>query len=433
TGQRTIWDILWSCLFTIFACSWVAVHPNMPAPGAKWWRVALTRLELMAWTIIVPELMIFWAMRQWFGARKLERMYRDEGWTMTHGYFIQMGGFTLFHGDAPKEVLSPKRLKYLAAKGEIEFPNITEEEIQDRSKGDALSKTLVIGQTTWFIAQCISRKAQGLVTTELELVTLGFAVLNAFMYYFWWNKPLDVRKSVPVYLLNTPKGNEGQLIEYDNNRYGNTVETPNTTGSTRTPDFNMAKFHPHKLKVILDVSTILSNIFYRWPVNAVVAIFSRIGDMSSLTSSTDIVMRGEMQVHTFYAMELTIAQGSRALVCISLIGMIFGAIHCAGWNFLFPSHSELILWQVSSLVITAVPFSLALVILLQLTFPSPSNFAERVLHTFSDFTIEYIVAACIPLYVLARLALLAEAFVTLRDLPPGALAVVQWTSFLPHI
>ena len=30
--QRTMWDSLWSCLATIFACSWVSVHPNIPGP-----------------------------------------------------------------------------------------------------------------------------------------------------------------------------------------------------------------------------------------------------------------------------------------------------------------------------------------------------------------------------------------------------------------
>ena len=133
-------------------------------------------------------------------------------WTKTHGYFIQTGGFVLFHGPRRIGVLSPERLEELSKKRLIEFPTITEEEIKDRSKGDALSKTLVIGQTTWFIAQCISRSAQGLVITELELVTLAFAALNGVMYFFWWNKPLDVRTTVPVYLLDTPLPEEGVLI-----------------------------------------------------------------------------------------------------------------------------------------------------------------------------------------------------------------------------
>ena len=54
-------------------------------------------------------------------------------------------------------------------KGEIAFPTITEEEIEDRSKADGLAKGIAVLQTTWFIAQCISRTAQGLIITEIEL------------------------------------------------------------------------------------------------------------------------------------------------------------------------------------------------------------------------------------------------------------------------
>ena len=36
-------------------------------------------------------------------------------------------------------------------------------------------------------------------------------------------------------------------------------------------------------------------------------------------------------------------------------------------------------------------------------------------------------------YVVSRLLLLVEAFVSLRHLTPGMLALVKWTSFIPHI
>lgn len=126
------------------------------------------------------------------------------GWTQTHGYFIQMGGFMLHKGDVPQGVLSPEKMKELLAKGEIEFPTITEKQIQDRSKGDGLAKTLLVLQTMWFIAHCIARKAQGLDTTEIELVTLAFAVLNVAMYVVWWNKPLDAQSYEVVHLLDPP-------------------------------------------------------------------------------------------------------------------------------------------------------------------------------------------------------------------------------------
>jgi len=61
-------------------------------------------------------------------------------------------------------------------KGPVSWPPITEEEIQDRSKGDYLLKgRVVLVQTSWFITQCIVRGAYRLEITELEVVTLAFA------------------------------------------------------------------------------------------------------------------------------------------------------------------------------------------------------------------------------------------------------------------
>ena len=76
--QRSIWDVLWSCLATIFACSWVSVHPNIPGPKESWWRIFLRRLEIMFWAVVGPELIISWALRQWLGARRLEKDYKGE-------------------------------------------------------------------------------------------------------------------------------------------------------------------------------------------------------------------------------------------------------------------------------------------------------------------------------------------------------------------
>ena len=74
--QRTIWDILWGCLATIFACSWVSVHPNIPAPNKSSWRIFLRRLELMFWGIVGPEFIIAWAFRQWMTARCIGKLYK---------------------------------------------------------------------------------------------------------------------------------------------------------------------------------------------------------------------------------------------------------------------------------------------------------------------------------------------------------------------
>lgn len=103
-------------------------------------------------------------------------------------------------GDEDMGTLSCDILEELTASDEIEFPTLTKEDIEDKSKSDALAKGLVILQTLWFIIQCIARHIQGLAITELEIVTLAFCSLNGAMYFFWWHKPLDVQRRVPVYL-----------------------------------------------------------------------------------------------------------------------------------------------------------------------------------------------------------------------------------------
>ena len=74
--QRSTLEILWTCLATIFACTWVSVHPNIPSSKDGRIRVTLQRLELMVWAILTPEMIIFWAMRQWRHARALTKLYK---------------------------------------------------------------------------------------------------------------------------------------------------------------------------------------------------------------------------------------------------------------------------------------------------------------------------------------------------------------------
>jgi hypothetical protein len=78
--------------------------------------------------------------------------------------------------------------------------HITEEEITDRSKGDALSKIIFILQSTWFILQCLGRRIQGLDLTQLELTTLALASLNGITFVLWWDKPLGAQAIMRVYL-----------------------------------------------------------------------------------------------------------------------------------------------------------------------------------------------------------------------------------------
>ena len=91
THSRTIWNIIWSCLATIFSCTWVAVHPNMPCPKKReakncfqrWIRNPLLsfakhRLPLFMCALLVPEYVLAWAIRQYLEARRIARDNKGE-------------------------------------------------------------------------------------------------------------------------------------------------------------------------------------------------------------------------------------------------------------------------------------------------------------------------------------------------------------------
>ena len=212
-SSRSLYDILYGCCVTLFACTWLSIHPNICAPSDSDWTSGRRRLKTMLCALIVPELVLVWALRQRTAARKVAEKHKgmpysclaetqlicvpEKKWTRYHGFFISMGGFNLFC-EGKRIPLSPKRLEQLEERGWIAWPEISEREIRDKSKGDFLSKSIAVSQTLWFVVHSIARFAQGLVVMELELITMAFVVLNVALYWAWWDKPLDVQCPVDV-------------------------------------------------------------------------------------------------------------------------------------------------------------------------------------------------------------------------------------------
>ena len=73
---RTHFEIIWSCISTLFICTWVSIHPNIPPRDeghlCSLWR----RIKLMLWTLLVPELILLWAIRQWLAARFIAELFK---------------------------------------------------------------------------------------------------------------------------------------------------------------------------------------------------------------------------------------------------------------------------------------------------------------------------------------------------------------------
>jgi len=424
-------------------------------------RIVFRRLMIMIYMLIIPEAVIFWAGRQWHASRYIAKKHKDKGWKKTHSFFAIMGGFVLYdEDDVVIETLSISRLEELQSEGKIRWPRISEEEIKDRSKGDFLSKAFVVLQTTWFTVQYIARAYYGLLVTEFELVALALAVLNGILYYFWWNKPLDVACPVPVYLLSSKQEAGPQTMDSeDGETPGHGISSIDCDSSFTTQLAPRSGENDKELNnedhQISATTELLSSTQDPPPASAFTRYRSNLEGMvlfpllplidmigcESITIDTMDSPRSPLSVPTFYSPPME--KGSRVLPhIVGIVICIFGWIHTGYFlRVAFPSLTEEKLWRASAATITFMPTIFTVFSYLHTTFTwirktfewmaGPINLrcGEVALH----YIWLSIVWVCLGLYFIARVACLILPLFALRSFPPESLSDVNWSSFIPHI
>ena len=200
-GRGTLTLII-SCVLTLVLCVWSALHLNVPPPGRTHRQTICTNILWITAGIYAPELVVFTAWRQWSSAKNLSRIisqccqehaYAEKAgtprhkWTLTHSFFASTGGFAIdcapYIVDGPEEdkflprgtprrlTVTAKGMEFLAQRGVI--PDVSREDIEDKSKADALAKTLVLLQAAWMLLQVIGRLLAHLPVTLLEVNTVA--------------------------------------------------------------------------------------------------------------------------------------------------------------------------------------------------------------------------------------------------------------------
>ncbi|KAG1896997.1 uncharacterized protein F5891DRAFT_563029 [Suillus fuscotomentosus] len=459
---RTLWTIISSSVLTLFACIYSAIHPNIPSPkNSSWHHILWRQLTIMTMALIAPELIVTWAMRQWFSAHQVTKQFgklgypsirpeseeedsveapatgnwfirficrspfirlflllvkgilsvpvslwrsvcalarwvvrriqseqsnsdsEDPMWTQTHSFFVLMGGFMLYVDGKPYLTLRPDYILTLIRDKCIDAPTLTAKQIYDKSKGNAISKGLVMLQVAWFVMQLITRAVYHLETTQLEVGTLAFAVLNFLTYAVWWGKPLNVQCPYPVYWKSESR--------------------PEDHIDVSDPDeFSRLWYLPRLSSPIME-----------------------------LIGWTDIPISRKLQVPTFDG-SVDLQASDRAVVqrAALLMAIIFGGIHCMAWFLTFPTYEEQVLWRSSAVAITCIPWLCLSVYL------DSRHSARRLPHSLHQLVWGVYVLICVAfaiLYITARVILLVLMFTTLRDIPPDAYKAVSWTSLVPHL
>ncbi|KAF9466993.1 hypothetical protein BDZ94DRAFT_1305851 [Collybia nuda] len=366
---RDNWTIISSSLATVFSCTWVAIHLNIPKQWkkrerGKWKRrlwIFGCRIAAFAAALIAPEYIVIraWDQRT-SSAKEIAARQPVQGWTVTHGFFVIMGGFMVRDSEGNDRILEPDEVETYLRDDQI---NISEEDIQDKSKANAFTKGFAILQTTWFILNLIARAVQHLSVTELEIAALAFAILNGATYFLWWDKPLDVQRPIILKDISRDKNKaEGGHTDGIHN-----IQPPTDLGKSKTP-LQSVKMFGH-------------------------------GVHKKATATSDYILAAVGVFFGGYSLHRVALPLSDYYGEVALEKCMFHHYSRASHDCSVNTHG--------------------------LQTPLLASF-----HRYPSFCF---FAFLFILYLTARLALFTLIFTTLRSLPPDAYVAVRWSDFMPHI
>ncbi|KFX97833.1 hypothetical protein V490_02600 [Pseudogymnoascus sp. VKM F-3557] len=410
-------DILWSSLFTIFACTWTILHLNIPEqrdnqdPGRlgdlKWGLKAIWgKAKWMLVAVMAPEFLLYNAAHRLYYAWERHPKLKDMAdadqvpWTLAHTTFASMSGFVVRGGSSRvgKEllvpgipatlinsqvngptpilaadnewyILDPDTIIMLRSERHIVLPFISKSEIDDHSKGDFFTKGIAASQIIWTIASTITRAIRGLAISQLEISVIAYSVCALLTYACYWSNPKDV--SVPITFLHW----EGPIP-------------------------------PTITRIIMEVTERRDSEF---------------------VNESSKAQKGQTPFSNHFV-PILMSRAELTLMLTFMFGaFFFGAPHLLAWNSTFPTPIERVTWRVASLYCSSfglVLYSIEELHLSLRTYISISRL-ERL-----ETTLVIVDMAITGCYVLARLFLIVETFRTILFLPPSAY-IATWTSSVP--
>ncbi|GKZ36548.1 hypothetical protein AbraIFM66950_007701 [Aspergillus brasiliensis] len=400
-NDRGTIDIIWGCCLVLSTALWTVLHLNIPGPDDSIWTVLWRKLRWGTFAILAPDMLVGFSAMQFESAQESVRAMHRLGykeWTIKHAFYANSGGFVLHSTDYPPFPITAASIHYLVETQHIDCPTITAEEIWDKSKADTFAKCVALVQGVWLVVQSIARAVQGLAVSPLELFTIAFVLSTIMTYYFWMHKPQSV--GVPT-VIELKSGSVTGLI--------------NSAGEIGVEPFR---------ETPLDF---LEKPHQRW---------HRRPTLESLRPQKSPLQRMPDDKIVFSGFS------QRTWLLVSIQAMVHPAVHLLGWNHVFPTSTEQLLWRIMSVFLASgLPLSSMLRITLtalgfdghqSLTWiwVQPRGQDEKGWRAWVlDVVMSFISACLVP----ARLFIIIEAFISLRRLPWSSYETVEWTSFIPHV
>ncbi|KAK5663613.1 hypothetical protein OQA88_4044 [Cercophora sp. LCS_1] len=383
---------------------------HIPRPEATETQFFLQRVRWQLFTIFFPEVTVSLAAEQWESANQGVAKFKELGhpwWSQRHAFFADMGGIVLESPGFPPFPIDWQQLAYLVENGYVPMPNITNDDIADKSKADGFARALAVVQIVWFTLQCVGRWAQNLGLCTLELSTLAFIFCSLNMQYFWYFKPYDIRSP---FVIHTEYPMRTVLLQA-----GDAARHP----YSRTPlDF---------VKPPPDDRSLIAPFWF-----GVESIISVLED------------RGRRPIRCFSNHKTMPPAGitARERLYGVFLELFYFGLHFMGLLLEFPSRVERALWVAANGTLTTllVVYMIAIYVGHKVQarfgmwlFGKKTESIMGLIEVMPRWAKVIIHGPFIFVYVIARGYVLVEGFLGLRALPPKLFVTVEWANFLLHL
>ena len=416
-------DLVQNCVLTILLCTW-SIQTNRLQDARESWLSYFFRVKLWLFllTLLVPELLSAIAVIQYIRSRIEVASFHEAGyyrWTTTHSLFSKSKGFVLKHAEGQDWASGALILELLKLE-KIQPLEETEQDLEEQSRLDTTAKVLTGCQVGWFLLQCIARYAQRLPFSLFELTTLSFIGCAVMVAFCWRRKP----KHIPSPIV---------------------IDAPDVTvPMLQTLDSAYERFPS------------LSN----WCGSYMKSVSLEAG-LAKPTGKLPFLKRPSAWI----------------AVALSALYVVVGLWHILAWNFHFPTPVARWIWRGANLALLSLPVAFRLVHnyaqlqydvsrvwqirqdldwsrLGALGFTVGSFFVStatsiiglnrypaRVLRDLEATEAEcrrfkriLSVGYCtlIAIYVVARLYVIVEVFLSLRSVPVGVFYIPNWSRYIPH-
>jgi hypothetical protein len=414
-------------------------------------------------------------------------------WTDTHSWYAAMGGFVVTATDQARlqgqsyarMAVTVLGIKVIAKYEPEILATISESTIQDKSKANIFVKLLTCSQALWFCTQCITRAAQGLSVSLLEISTAAHAICALVLYFFfWWNKPLDVDEGTPLspmsiqqagafltvcnsrsfggrYLFTTERDKRFTTEHESSSRNGLPahIYSPDSLGYP-TPDdqhFQESATTPGSLSCA-------DNLAYqffvtRWSNSDSPATKE---EVALLKLASEFARKHGISGDLAGCLDELGAEGGRERLLLTRIrntpkdyllsgphrtpqpevwqtvffrGLLvtscfYGCFHLLAWQHVFRTAAEKLLWKLSSLTIATLAFGYFLTLfsmnLVDIHFSGrQKGVCSRIIALLNVLMLFF--------YTICRVFIIIECFLDIFHLPESAFEVPRWSQYFPHI